>query len=52
MANDKWNLEGAKVDQENKLTVETLNISSIPTSASGLVSGDIWSNSGVLTVVA
>jgi hypothetical protein len=49
---DKWNLEGVSVDTENKMTIETLNISSIPTSASGLVSGDIWSNSGILTVVA
>lgn len=28
-----------------------LNITGIPTSAAGLVSGDVWSNSGVLTIV-
>jgi len=28
-----------------------LNISSIPTSASGLTAGDVWSNAGVLTIV-
>ena len=27
------------------------NIANIPTSASGLATGDIWSNSGVLTIV-
>ena len=32
--------------------VTNLNISSLPTSAAGLVSGDIWNNSGVLNVVA
>lgn len=35
-----------------KATVPKLNVSSIPTSASGLSSGDVWSNSGVLTIVA
>ena len=29
-----------------------VNLANIPTSASGLSSGDIWSNSGVLTIVA
>jgi len=28
-----------------------VNIGSIPTSATGLAAGDIWSNSGVLTIV-
>lgn len=32
-------------------SVETLNISNIPTSSAGLSSGDVWSNSGVLTIV-
>ena len=31
--------------------IKTLNISTIPTSATGLVAGDVWSNSGVLTIV-
>lgn len=33
------------------LTVPKLNISAIPTSATGLVHGDVWSNGGVLMVV-
>lgn len=33
-------------------SVQTLNISNIPTSATGLSSGDVWSNAGVLTIVA
>lgn len=37
---------------DGKATVRTLNISDIPTSAAGLVSGDVWSNAGVLTVVS
>jgi hypothetical protein len=49
---DKWNLDGVSVDTDNKMTIENLNISDIPTSAAGLASGDIWSDSGVLTVVA
>lgn len=28
-----------------------LNITGLPTSASGLVAGDVWSNSGILTIV-
>ncbi len=34
------------------LKVNSLNIASIPTSAAGLSSGDVWSNSGVLTIVS
>lgn len=34
-----------------KLTTGTLNIANIPTSSSGLSSGDVWSNGGVLTIV-
>lgn len=29
----------------------TLNIASVPTSSAGLTTGDIWSNSGILTIV-
>lgn len=29
----------------------TLNLSQLPTSATGLVSGDIWNNAGVLNIV-
>lgn len=32
-------------------TTGTLNIANIPTSNVGLVSGDVWSNLGVLTIV-
>ena len=37
---------------QNTPTIKTLNISDIPTSSAGLSSGDVWSNSGVLTIVA
>jgi hypothetical protein len=33
------------------VTVQRLNVSALPTSPSGLVHGDIWSNGGVLMVV-
>ena len=33
------------------LKAKTLNLSDIPTSATGLVAGDVWSNGGVLTIV-
>lgn len=32
--------------------VASLNLSDVPTSADGLSSGDVWSNEGVLTIVA
>lgn len=38
-------------DALRKLSETTPNISNVPTSATGLVSGDIWSNAGVLTIV-
>lgn len=31
---------------------QIVNINNIPTSSSGLRSGDVWSNSGVLTIVS
>ena len=34
-----------------EVEVENLKINDIPTSATGLTSGQIWSNSGVLTIV-
>ena len=34
-----------------RIKTNTINISSIPTSAVGLVSGDIYSNAGILTIV-
>jgi hypothetical protein len=33
------------------VTVQRLNVSALPTSPTGLVHGDIWSNGGVLMVV-
>jgi len=36
---------------QNTPTIKTLNISDIPTSSTGLSSGDVWSNSGVLTII-
>lgn len=33
-----------------QIKVNTINISSLPTSSAGLVAGDLWNNSGVLTV--
>jgi len=37
---------------QNNPTIKTLNISDIPTSSTGLSSGDVWSNAGVLTIVS
>lgn len=37
---------------EKILKVSGLNIASIPTSSDGLSSGDVWSDSGVLTIVS
>lgn len=34
------------------VSLPTLNISAIPTSSSGLSSGDVWSNLGILTIVS
>ena len=48
---NKWDLEGVSVDTDNKMTIKNLNITDIPTSAAGLASGDVWNNSGVLTIV-
>lgn len=43
---------GASGSAPSKVTTHTLNISSIPTSSSGLSSGDVWSNLGILTIVS
>ena len=42
-----------QIDDVIKMEVKsnTINISSIPTSSAGLVSGDIYSNAGILTIV-
>ena len=39
------------VKQGLKVVGSVINIANIPTSATGLATGDIWSNSGVLTIV-
>lgn len=36
---------------DGSVTAPNLNISSIPTSASGLSAGDVWSDSGTLKIV-
>jgi hypothetical protein len=40
-------------DGTNSITITNtkINIAHLPTSSSGLSSGDVWSNSGVLTIV-
>ena len=48
---DKWNLDGVSVDTANKMTIEKLNVSDIPTSAAGLSSGDVWNEAGTLKIV-
>lgn len=42
---------GLTVSWKHATSKTIVNIANIPTSASGLSSGDIWSNSGVLTIV-
>jgi hypothetical protein len=44
-------LNSAQLDTLTLKSSGVVNIANIPTSASGLVTGDIWSNSGVLTIV-
>ncbi len=43
--------EETTLDIDVSLEVPTLNISNIPTTATGLSSGDIWNNGGVLNIV-
>jgi hypothetical protein len=45
-------VEKASIDEDGDAVVQKLNIASIPTASAGLVSGDVWSNSGVLTIIA
>lgn len=45
------NLRNQVATLQTTPTIETLNISNIPTSSAGLSSGDVWSNAGVLTIV-
>lgn len=41
----------AQTNSRHRIIGTTMNISMLPTSATGLRSGEIWSNAGVLTVV-
>jgi hypothetical protein len=41
----------AQTNARHKILGTTMNLSMLPTSATGLRSGDVWSNAGVLTVV-
>lgn len=43
--------EVAKIDASGGATISTLNISNIPTSSSGLSSGDVWNDAGTLKIV-
>lgn len=38
--------------EQLKTTVTGINISNVPTTSVGLVSGDVWANAGVLTIIA
>lgn len=57
---DKWNLEGVAVDTLNNMTLSNgltvvgtvLNVANLPTADSGLAAGDVWLDSGVLTISA
>jgi len=57
---DKWNLEGVSVDTNDNMTLDNgltvtgtvLNVANLPTADSGLSAGDVWLNSGVLTISA
>ena len=45
-------VEKASIDEDGDAVVQKLNIAAIPTASAGLASGDVWSNSGVLTIIA
>lgn len=48
--------QGTPIDKAlqkvSELEVDNVKITDIPTTSTGLVSGQIWSNSGVLTIVS
>lgn len=49
LGNEDWQV--AKIDASGRATISTLNISNIPTSSSGLSSGDVWNDAGTLKIV-
>ena len=53
MFNPSSNTIGFTTNGSTKFTIKTntINVTSIPTSAAGLSSGDIYSNAGILTIV-
>lgn len=44
--------QAVSTDRDNTLFCENLSIKGVPTSSAGLPSGSVWSNSGVLNIVA
>lgn len=51
VANQRLSINGSVGVAGNATSTSTLNISGLPTSSAGLATGDVWSNSGVLTIV-
>ena len=55
VSNDRSVVVGGQAvatDRDNTLFCENLSIKGVPTSSAGLPSGSVWSNSGVLNIVA
>jgi hypothetical protein len=48
----QWNARGGKFRIGGVVGASAFGVTGIPTSAAGLSSGDVWSNGGVLTIVA
>ena len=42
--------ETATIQGDGKANLNSLNLSNLPTSASGLTTGDVWNDSGVLKI--
>ena len=47
---DKDGAETATVQGDGKANFNKLNLSNLPTSATGLTTGDVWNDSGVLKI--
>lgn len=45
-------VEVGRVDGEGRATFRALNFNNLPTTASGLLSGDLWNDNGTLKIVA
>jgi hypothetical protein len=52
VAEELGEIHAQSIGIQGKVTTETLNISGVPTSATGLSSGDVWSDSGTLKIVS